>query len=439
MTNNKWQLLWVALAIVLFIAATNGIYTINTVDYYRVVNTFIDVSTKPFKPFDANLSLSSPMKLKFDSVIYAPYASSFTYIVYWYADAISKFTNIFSIEKLSWLWKGLFILSVYYLSSCLNWKGWKRVAILFALTLLLSSTSNLAFFESLYQELVCLFCLPAMTGYMIKDRRGAFDHLLFVVCVLVMSCAKSQFFYIPALFSILIALFLNGKAKWVVILMCAFIQVLSIMCITLSSSATNYNKYHAAYLGSYAMAESNGIDLAGINYDCIGVDAWGNKVDLKDGAIPTKLGRSCYEMNKDITFKDSLKVYLANPSLILRIPFDDRFLDQFRYNYFHVYKRYALAHGGGWFSDGIDKVKDSVWNELKVILPFIILLISVFIKDRRLITGVLTLNAIFYSQIYISFLGEGFRDLSKHLFLSNFSLDLMLLTLVSFLLLKSIK
>ncbi|HBB9940451.1 hypothetical protein ABHD31_03695 [Enterobacter cloacae] len=428
MTKAYYWLIILAFVMV-FSYITIDVYTINTVDYYRVINTFIDISQKPFKPFDPSMTLSAPFKEKFDNIDSIPYASSFTYLVYIYALIASKLTNTFSLIELSFIWKGLFVCSIIYLVRCIGLFGKSLFITSFLSIALLSSTSNLAFFESLYQESVWLYCLPVISGYLIKKDKTPFDHMVFSLSLLIGACSKSQFFYIPTIFTFVFLLFKKFDGKYYVLISCVITQCLSIYCIGMSEKATNYNKYHAAYLGAYAIASSNGIKLDGVDTDCIGVDSWGNKYDASLGAVATKIGRKCYERNRHITFKDSLSVYLKHPFLLLNIPFDFGVLDQFKYNYFHVYKRIKLSHGGNHFSDTIDSVKDLIPGILKVAIPLLLTIFVIF-KLRDLAAAFIFLSILFYSQIYISFLGEGYRDLSKHLFLSNLCFDIMVVLLV---------
>ena len=59
-------------------------------------------------------------------------------------------------------------------------------------------------------------------------------------------------------------------------------------------------------------------------------------------------------------------------------------------------------------------------------ISFIMMIVSIVFYKRRFSASLFALSVFSISQFYMSFLGEGYRDLNKHLFSMNFSFDLSL-------------
>ena len=260
------------------------------------------------------------------------------------------------------------------------------------------------------------------------------DILVFVFAVAIGSCAKNQFFYIPFLIAMLIPFLENSscKEKKIILFLLLLIQVFSVVCIKYSQSSTNINKYHSTYFGAAIMAKNKGLNLKNIiDYECIGIDAWGSKYDFDEGAIRTNLNTFCYDKYGNDGFKKTLKIYTSYPTLLIFMLNDDGIANQFKSNYFHVYKNKKLiVNKSSCFTTFLDDIKDNLNEKLKVFFPLVIFCVVIIFNGFKKNKEIFLLFLIFYSQIYMSFLGEGYRDLSKHLFLANLCLDFMVVILI---------
>lgn len=77
----------------------------------------------------------------------------------------------------------------------------------------------------------------------------------------------------------------------------------------------------------------------------------------------------------------------------------------------------------------IKNTKDKIFIDKKPALIFLIFILSTFFYKKKYALMIMFLSLFTLSQLYISFFGEGYRDLTKHLFAMNVSFDLILFLL----------
>ncbi|HCO0785642.1 TPA: hypothetical protein N7J75_003438, partial [Escherichia coli] len=249
--------------------------------------------------------------------------------------------------------------------------------------------------------------------------------------IVVVSCAKSQFFYAPVV-AFLSYLLFNRDRIWLKSGLLALSLVLSVTCIVFSSGATSFNKYHANFYGVYLYAKEHNIELdSTIDKSCIGIDAWGNRFDLDKGAVSTDIGTRCYDENKSSSFSDAIGFVIKNPSFLLSLPFDVGMRSQYTEDYFHVFKSIQLVRDDNSISGDITHIKDYLFKDVRFIILAILLATSVIIRKRHEMATLFFSSCFGVTQLYIAFMGEGYRDLSKHLFGMNFSFDLSIFIILS--------
>jgi len=290
------------------------------------------------------------------------------------------------------------------------------------------SSSNLVFFGSFYQEQVLLICLPMILACI--GENNIKGYLPTFLSITIIACSKSQFFYVP-LILLCYYIFYDRKQLKLKIALTAFSLALSLMCIFKTTSTVAYNKYHSVYFGVYEYERMNGLDLPeNTDKNCVGIDSWGNRFDLKSGVVSTSLGETCFNKHKDTSFKETIDEVLKHPFMLLKLPFDYGVKTQLTENYFHVYKAMPLIINNEGFYAKITSIKDALFKNIKFILLALALVFSlIFRKDR--ISGLIFLcSCLGISQFYISFIGEGYRDMDKHLFGMNFSFDMTIFLII---------
>lgn len=391
---------------------------INTGDYYRTILPFIDDIT----PFQTDVPTVFPLKQKFASIFDYQYKSSYNYFLYLYAKLISFFTDTLNINYYAYFLVSLYIIILYNLQKSL--KNTSNIIFIFASIFLISS-SNIGFFKSFYQEQIILILLP-LTLIFLK-RNNNIDIFISFLLVTALSTPKSQFFYLPILATTYYFIFNRDKLILKLPLMCLSL-IISYSCIIYTQGTVEYNKYHAAYFGSYNYLKLNHLPInQHIDTKCIGIDAWGNKFDLVQGAIFTNIGESCFNRYKDtISFTESLKIYLQYPLMIFKIPYDKGVQGQLTENYFHVYKSIPILINNTGILAEISNVKDILFKNIRFSVLAIFFIFSIFLRKRENSGIVFFTSAFGLSQFYISFMAEGYRDLAKHIFPMNFSFDLIL-------------
>lgn len=425
LTNKKERAMYVAVLIfsIAIAAITKNLFMPNTGDFDRVIGWYLSSYLSDGQYFTLKIGDVSAHNFMggFD------YKSSYTILVYAYTVFLSYFTDTFDLRLLSVILKIIYIFSLFFLFSKIMRVNDESplsqlVVFLFAIIPCISS-SNLAFFSSFYQEQVVLIFLPVLLFCLITEKKKSF--LIVVVAVTVISCSKSQFFYLPLIVAIYYWLYKDRDVKKILVMVSIFILACS--AIIKTSGTTELNRYHATYFGIYQLAEINGYAIPeSVKKTCIGVDAWGNKFDLEYGAINTKTGMACYNELKDkVSFWDVVEFFIKKPTLIFSLPFDNGISTQLSENYFHVYFVYKIIGNNSGVLASLTRLKDALFDGNR--LPFLFLALSLSILFRRKnVSGVFfILSSFAITQFYISFIGEGYRDLSKHLFAMNFAFDLM--------------
>lgn len=418
----------VALVLALLVAFTSAsLIMMNTGDYSRAVFPFIE----NIPTFTFNIPFSHPLKETFEPISSYDYKSSYSLIVYAYASIIHLFSNNFSIVVYSSIFKFFYVIIIsllFFKVSELEDKRFLFISYLLCITPLISS-SNLAFFGSFYQEQVILIFFPLLL--LTVNKRTTESYLTTFICITIIACSKGQFFYFPAIVFFYYLIY-ERKGMFLKIPLVAISLALSLLCMMFTTSTVAYNKYHSVYFGVYEYERINGIDLPEkADKNCVGIDFSGNRFDLKLGVIATKVGDKCFNLHKDVSFKDTINELVKHPSILFKLPFDDGVKTQLTENYFHVYKAMSLIINNDGFYAKITNVKDALYKNVRFFLLLLALVFSLVFRSDK-ISGIIFLcSSLGISQFYISFIGEGYRDMDKHLFGMNFSFDMAVLLITA--------
>ncbi|MDI3415706.1 hypothetical protein [Pantoea sp. V106_11] len=416
------------IVLALLVAFTStSLIMMNTGDYYRSVFPFIE----SIPNFSNNLPFSYPLKESFSPLDSYEYKSSYSLIIYAYASLVHIFSNTFSITLYSSILKFFYVIIASFLFlkiAEIEDKKLLFVSYLLCIAPLISS-SNLAFFGSFYQEQVLLILLPLLL--LSVNKRTTEAYLTTFLSVTIIACSKGQFFYFPAILFCYYLIY-DRKGMLLKIPLVAISLALSFLCMMFTTSTVAYNKYHSVYFGVYEYERMNGIELPeGADKNCVGIDSWGNRFDLKSGVVSTSIGEECFNKHKDATFKETIDEILKHPSMLLKLPFDDGVKTQLTENYFHVYKAMPLIINNNGFYEKITNVKDALFKNIRFFLLVLALVFSLALRNAK-ISGLLFLcSSLGISQFYISFIGEGYRDMDKHLFGMNFSFDMAVFLVIA--------
>lgn len=436
--NVRTDIWFLTLLCLFLIATTKNVYMLNTGDFHRAIFPFMP----PIPSFRHDMSLKYPLYEEFWGIGKYAYRSTYSYILYFVAGIFKLATDQLDARILSAILKSAYVVVLFtlYKKICAHKIGIIDYLTFVFLAIFMCSSSNIAFFPSFYQEQVLLLCMPAMVICLLHRKNSLPTVFAFAISAFIIGGSKSQFFYLPICLLAFTFYFNNYKKTLAVSLLIA--QVFSIAFVLHSSGATNYNKYHSAYYGIYAFEKMNGIKPPKeIDDKCIGIDAWGGQLDKERGSHRSAFGESCYNKNRDVSFMDSIKEYIKHPSIILKLPFDSIVRDNLVTDYIHVAKtiKVIIDDKDSW-SSKVTRAKDDAFGIYRMIIMLAIVLVFFSIKSLRSMSVPIAFVGVFgISQFYISFLGEGYRDLSKHLFGMSFSFDLMLFITVAFLLAKIVK
>ncbi|MGX7614637.1 hypothetical protein ACWNMU_09585 [Escherichia fergusonii] len=409
--------------IVLIVFLSKDIFLVNTSDFGRTVDLFLN----GVKNFSKDNGLVFGLKDNYKSIAHFEYISSYSYLLYFYAFVTSLYTNILDMRLLGVILKITFIIALYFVFKRLSGRDGKSAdSIFIALSLLLMSSSNLSMFNSFYQEQVLLICIPLIIVFM--ERRDTKGIVLMFTFLAILTTSKSQFALTPIIFILYQIIFdrYKIKLKLSLSLLCL---LLGVLCISFSKGAVSLNKYHSTYYGIYQLMKNNKIELPeNVDHECVGVDAWGNKYDIAKGALSSDAGQVCYKKNLDTSFSDTIKAFFGNPSLLFTLPYDLGMKEQYTENYIHVFKSFHLIENNHGPLAMITNVKDYLFKNVRFSVLFISLILSLFLKNEYYRQVIFFISSFGVSQLFLAFLGEGYRDLSKHLFGMNISFDLLIFT-----------
>lgn len=417
--SEKKKIIYLLLFAFIFfvVKETENFYYRDTGDYIRVIGGVMNYDFLR----QANNFFNLEIKHDFSKF---QYISSYTIIVYFLTYIFSIFSQSFDLNLVSAIFKITYIIIFWKIYFSFLKKNILNFILFVVVSIPLLSSENLGMFSSFYQEKMVLIFLPLfLLGYLNGAMKGFFISLL---AILVMASAKSQFFYLPTL-ALVFYLIFSRKNISIKIGSLFLVQLFSIYTAFSSSDAINLNKYHSEYFGLYQYQKINHIKIDEfVNDACIGVDAWGNKFDINYGAVQTNIGSSCIEKNSNSSHKKVLSFFIENPVKMVFLLFDEGIRKQLRADYFHVFYDYKLVKDERNIFSLTKIAKDNIFSESKLIFIVVLTLVGLFFYRNINFRIIIFLGVFAISQVYVSFFGEGYRDLSKHLFAVNFSFDLML-------------
>ncbi|MBS7777069.1 hypothetical protein [Acidovorax sp. CCYZU-2555] len=418
LSNKKIFFIGFLVFIAFIVSETINYYYIDTGDYPRVVSGILNYHLPTQRTNFLLLEIKDHF-VKFD------YFSSYTLILYGVTWLTRFFTDIFNLKIFASLLKISYIIVLFkFYSFYFKEKNLTSLIIFILASLPLLSSANLGIFSSFYQEQVVLIFLPLLLiGYLNGTMKGFFLSLL---AILIISTAKSQFFYLPIFALFFYFLFSREKILKKTILLIV-VQIFATITAFSSSGAVNLNRYHSEYFGLYPYQQLNGKEIdAAADIACIGVDAWGHKFDLDHGAVRTDIDQKCIQKNANSSHKKIINYFLMNPVNIISLLFDEGINRQVRENYFHVYYSEKIVVDDNDVFEKIKNAKDNIFADKKLILLIAFFILAIFFHKSKYGQMTIFLSLFALSQLYISFFGEGYRDLAKHLFGLNFSFDLIL-------------
>ena len=312
-----------------------------------------------------------------------------------------------------------------------------------AICLAFFAAHNIGIAQSFYAEYAFFIFFPLLLiGFFCGSTNAG--KLLIVAGALLCGLAKVQYFYIPTL-ALLCIWVLNRVGqhrtpRWLLVTLC-LAQVICVVPLARNPHA-ELNHHQATYFGSYLVlseAELRSLDLNDEQIACVGIDGWGHKAKGPGGTQPEYVGSTCYGRDSKSTL-DVLVPYLRYPATLLKLmlfslPY------HFTTHYTHVYAHfpYVTPRNGKDFKGGILLVKLSELREKTVTRLAVVLVILGLVvpflrrpgQHRGLGLSSLFLALFIISQIVVSLLGEGIRDLSKHLWAAQLALDFLVLALLA--------
>ncbi|MFG5778963.1 hypothetical protein ACFIQF_18000 [Comamonas sp. J-3] len=300
--------------------------------------------------------------------------------------------------------------------------------------------------QSFYAEYAFLLGFPLLLIGVLAERPKVRLWCL-GLAALVCGLAKVQYFYVP----LLLAVCIWAASHWqrlapekALIKLLLAVQVLCLVPVLIGKNAA-LNAYHGLYLGSYMVLTPEQFDGLGVSAEqrrCTGVDAWGavlsgpGGTDVRDGDV------SCFPVEPKLGKSDVLRPYLHYPQALLQLA-QYALPHHFTVHYFHVFANNAYLKklddralpATDWLLGMTNLRERTITPTAPVFLVAALLLFALSRRSassglRRLAVGGLLLSLLVVSQVLIALLGEGVRDLSKHLWAAQLALDMLVLLCV---------
>ncbi len=312
--------------------------------------------------------------------------------------------------------------------------AWWRYVVFTLMALAFFYAHNIEFINSFYFEHAFVVGMAIFVGGVFEPNRTPRNVL--IIAGLLLACAsKPQFFYLPCMYLVILIVAERRQRRrpdWIAVAGLMAVQVIS--CLPLGmSSTTNLNRYHALYFGAYKLLSADQLRALGVrekDLECVGVDAWGWKMAGSRSTDISQGPKSC-DQRFQFSARDLLRPYLKYPTLIFRLA-AWALPDHFTVHYFQLGpgSRYIRPSNGVSFRSGWTLIHASdVREQIVTRLWWLFLLLAAAVV---FLPGALSMNAravLFFlvlavpTQIVISILGEGVRDLSKHLAGAQLCLD----------------
>lgn len=325
-------------------------------------------------------------------------------------------------------------------AAALNRGAWCGMGLALAWLGVFFMAHSIGMAQTLYAEYVFLLGLPVvLVGVLASSRRVRLVCL--VAGTLACGLAKVQYFYVPLL--VLACVWAAGRLQHVVpdrrlLKRLLLVQVLCLVPLLMGKHAA-LNAYHGVYLGSYMVLSPAQLDVLGVPAEmrsCIGVDAWGHELSGPGGTQVRHVGRICHPKILKLGKRDVLWPYLRFPKTFLLL-LQYALPHHFTVRYFHVYpdRPYLERLDGGSSPVATLLVRMTELRE-RLITPlapvFLVGALVLFALSRRADEGMrrlalagLILSLFMITQVVVALLGEGIRDLSKHLWGAQLGLDML--------------
>lgn len=445
------------LALVLLAVGASNFLMIDQGDYPRTVSRIVAAPEEAIQ-----LPYSQPVGQRWllDPLADArPNLSSGSASMAFYALALlQKPLGAYDVRLVGWVFSLIVGLGIAVLASLLARRLGAESAVatalgtLAALPLVLAA-HNSAFLTSFYGEFAFIVAAPWLLVALLMPPSRWRSVLLFA-SVAVASLAKAQNVLLPALIlgmwgmGALVSIRWRSRAasaegadmrrsvmgfRAVDIAGLLAAQMMALVMVA-KGDYGHYNAHHAAFLGAYYYVSPGDIRAQGLvppPTECIGVDRWGNRLSTASDLVPDSAPPACLSLGT-IQMGDVLRLHLASPTVLLELAADSLPVHA-TVDYFHVLGEARYIHAvdpnrATRFLQAVSAWRDAVMHGFGVVIaPFMLLLLSLGLacgRYRALSLPLAVLATYALSQVGVSLLGEGVRDLSKHLAMAQYAIDL---------------
>jgi hypothetical protein len=306
------------------------------------------------------------------------------------------------------------------------------------LVALFTTTDVVAFYNSFFQETGAIVFFAYLVVVIVLGQWGPRDwryYLLAAISVLLMTSSKSASFYWPFLSLPFVVPFFKKKPRiWLYLASGAVVSLLIAyigMTVTHYATPYPYREYNSLFGGTLLLSKAPAEQLARLGMpdavSCIGVDVY------------SSAGNACLQKYQhQISYLAVVRTIVAEPAILVRQ------VDVLT----HMMQNYSLELGKYVFGDPVVRqetrlnfwsvVKDRIFPKgwaLVGAMP-VFLVIMIFGKrlqglPRDLVPVAWVCMLALWIDMFVEILGDGQRDLLKHLVMPNMFFDFLLIAVVN--------
>lgn len=362
-------------------------------------------------------------------------------VYFWLLSKVERIIELnFDLYLLAFFSKAIILICCLRVALSYDSRRLPKVAryLIFALfTLAFFYSHNVAFLNSFYAEHAFVVGTAMILAGIAESRRSLRIGFL-SLGLLLAAASKPQFFYLPLLFLICfvgVSLLKRKRLDPVLLCMLVIAQVVSFLPM-LNATTKQVNYYHSLYFGSYKVLTPDELRSAAVpagTLYCVGIDWWGWKMNGPGSIDIVAAPRPCPLPKDPFTLGQVLKPYLKNPFLLIRLA-RWSLPDHFTVHYFELSPTtsYFRPSNGTAYRNGSVLIAASNAREAVItrfwawiVLAGIVLAFLPSSQSLELRAITLFFSLAVPTQIAVCLLGEGVRDLSKHLAGAQLCLDLV--------------
>lgn len=298
----------------------------------------------------------------------------------------------------------------------------------------------IAYLASFYGDALFIASLPLLLAALVARLDRAWKWALAFVLVTMCATSKAQLFYLPTLIAVWRFTYpptqrQASTTRWGAIFWVLMLSQAVTLVPLLANTYSKINYHNAVYTGALLVTDSAALGAVdSVSQECVGIDYWGNKINSPTDVSPLFEGVCRPEVLPSA--KLIARLYLHDPSAILKLVWRalpaHSTIFHFHLNQDSPYVQIPATTGmSAWIY--VDRARDWLLGGYGLIIVPLVLLVASFALPQRQAMLLSFCGVLSLSQVMVAIMGEGVRDLSRHLFPAQIAAFLGFILLLFFL------